>query len=152
ESADLVVLLDEAVALHRPYAERRDVKLETKGLFGEARARVDRTRMLQAISNLLTNACKFSPEGGAVTVGLEREPGRLRIYVGDKGPGIPPEFKDRIFERFARPRTAKTEGIEGAGLGLSIAKEIVDKHGGRLGFVSEPEMGATFHIELDAAA
>ena len=87
-------------------------------------------------------------EGATVVVGLERLPKLLRLFVADRGPGISEELRPRLFVRFARPRTPQTENVEGAGLGLSITKEIVERHGGRVGFDSKLGQGTTFYGSL----
>ncbi len=145
---DLVALLREAIQLNWPMALRSGVTLAEEGLFGEALAVADRPRLLQAVSHLVANAAKFSPPGETVTVSLERHPGSLRISIADHGPGIPQAFRSRIFQRFSRARAPETEKNEGAGLGLSIAREIVERIGGSIAFESAPGRGARFTIDL----
>ncbi|MBS1962906.1 MAG: PAS domain S-box protein [Bdellovibrionales bacterium] len=108
----------------------------------------DEYRMDQVLSNLLTNAVKYG-EGSPVTLGLESRPEGIRLFVEDRGPGIPPEDQTRVFERFER---AVGDGhVSGLGLGLYIAKEIVEAFGGKLTLRSEVGRGSTFTVELPRA-
>lgn len=151
EPCDLAALAREAVELNQPFARRFGVRLEAEALPAAAPVLGDARRLLQALTNLLTNAAKFSPRGETVRVSIERQGERFRVSVVDRGPGIPAEFRDRVFQRFARARSVEAARMEGAGLGLSIAKDIVEGLGGRIGYVSAPGRGTTFFFELDAA-
>ncbi|WP_137173426.1 ATP-binding protein [Massilia sp. HP4] len=111
-------------------------------------AAVDQDRMVQVFSNLLSNAIKFTPAGKAVTVGLAQRPGWARLSVTDEGPGIPPAFQGRIFERFAQADGADSRQRSGTGLGLSISKAIVEEHNGTIGFETRVGMGTRFTVEL----
>ncbi len=112
-------------------------------------AEVDAGRLGQVLANLLSNAAKFGPDGSTVELRLRRVDGRARTEVIDRGPGIPEEFTDRVFERFAQADPAG-DGHGSAGLGLAISKDIVEQHGGRIGFESRP--GRTcFWFELPVA-
>ena len=108
----------------------------------------DADRLTQVATNLLSNAAKFSKRGSAVQVTVQAEDQRVRLSVRDDGPGIPPEFFDRIFGRFAQADSSDTRQKGGTGLGLAISKEIVERHGGRIWFESPPGEGATFIVEL----
>jgi signal transduction histidine kinase len=98
------------------------------------------------MDNLLSNAAKFSPPEEPVTVAVARVDRRIRVSVQDRGPGVPEDFRDRIFERFAQADAAGAR--TGAGLGLSISKAIVEQLGGRLGFQSAAGRGTTFFFDL----
>jgi len=111
-------------------------------------AALDQDRMVQVFSNLLSNAIKFTPAGKAVTLGLAQRPGWARLSVTDEGPGIPPAFQGRIFERFAQADGADSRRRNGTGLGLSISKAIVEEHGGTIGFETRAGMGTRFTVEL----
>ena len=114
-------------------------------------ASVDPDRMLQVAGNLISNAIKFSPEGGRVTVSLARHAGGWRIGVTDEGPGVPPAFRDQLFTRFARGEQRPRGGTTGTGLGLAISKAIVEAHGGTIALDAQAGPGATFHVDLPAA-
>ena len=110
---------------------------------------VDKQRIGHVFANLITNAVTHSPPGGRILLRAARaEEGWVQFSVSDEGPGIPAEYQSRIFDRFFRvPGQSKT----GAGLGLSIAREITLAHGGRISVDSSPGQGATFYIVLRAA-
>jgi len=109
-------------------------------------ATVDSDQIHQALMILLDNAVKFSPRGGRVRVTLGADPDAVEICVADKGPGIPPELHERIFERFFRAESSRT--TRGSGLGLAIARAIAERHGGTLTVTSEPGHGATFRLRI----
>lgn len=111
----------------------------------------DADRLTQVVANLVSNAAKFSPRGQTVEVSVEESGGRALIQVRDHGPGIAPEFRSRIFGKFAQADASDTRSKSGTGLGLAITKEIVELHGGRIGFGSTPGAGATFFVELPLA-
>jgi signal transduction histidine kinase/CHASE2 domain-containing sensor protein len=113
--------------------------------------RGDRPQLIQAMSNLVSNGIKYSREGGTVTVRLLTAPALIRFEVQDTGYGIPVKDQPRIFEEFTKLRTKETINIPGTGLGLSLAKAVVDSHGGTIGFHSEEGKGSTFFIELPVA-
>jgi PAS domain S-box-containing protein len=110
--------------------------------------RGDPDRLVQIVTNLLSNAAKYSPKGGTVRVTVTREGSNAQLTVRDSGPGIPEAFRDRIFSRFAQADSSDARGKSGTGLGLYIAREIAERHGGRLWFESPPEGGAVFHLDL----
>jgi signal transduction histidine kinase len=100
------------------------------------------------LTNLLSNATKFSPRGGTVQVRLTHEDGRVRVTVSDQGPGIPEEFRARIFQKFAQADASDSRQRGGTGLGLSIARALVEKMGGRIGFDTETGQGTMFYFDL----
>ncbi|WP_051971701.1 ATP-binding protein [Massilia sp. 9096] len=115
------------------------------------RAAIDRDRITQVLTNLVSNAVKFSRRGGTVTLALEGHDGWVRIAVSDQGAGIPEHFRARVFHRFAQADGADSRRQGGTGLGLSICKSIVEEHGGRIRFDSVHGQGTTFYVELPAA-
>ncbi|MFN3817070.1 CHASE3 domain-containing protein [Brevundimonas sp.] len=131
----------------RGYADQLGVALVlTDG--GAAPVRGDADRLIQVVTNLLSNAAKFSPAGGEVTVTVNPETRIARLSVIDRGPGIPEAFRARIFGKFAQADSTDTRAKGGTGLGLAIAREIAERHGGRLWFESVEGEGATFHLDL----
>jgi PAS domain S-box-containing protein len=148
EPLDLAGLVQRAVEDNQPYADNFGVRLILPGEIPDARVRGDEIRLLQVMTNLLSNAAKYSPRDGVVEVGLERGAGVVRVSVRDHGPGIPEAFRDRIFERFCRADSSLSRERGGTGLGLNIARSIVEMHGGQIGFDTRPGEGTTFFFEL----
>jgi DNA-binding response OmpR family regulator len=108
----------------------------------------DPDRLAQVVTNLLSNAIKFSPPDNEVVVAVEKQSHVVRISVRDHGPGIPPEFKPRVFEKFAQADATDARQKGGTGLGLSIVKQIVARLGGEVGFDDALGGGTIFHVEL----
>lgn len=131
----------------RGYADQLGVSLSL-GEGDPAPVRGDADRLIQVVTNLLSNAAKFSPSGGEVAVTVNPEARIARLSVIDQGPGIPDEFRARIFGKFAQADSTDTRAKGGTGLGLAIAREIAERHGGRLWFESAEGDGATFHLDL----
>ena len=109
---------------------------------------IDSDRLTQVLTNLISNAAKFSPPGGTVRIRIDREDPGVRVTVSDNGPGIPAEFCNRIFQKFAQADASDSRAKSGTGLGLSIAKTITEKLGGRIGFDTAPGKGTSFFIIL----
>jgi signal transduction histidine kinase len=113
-------------------------------------ANADPLRLGQALDNLVSNAIKYSPDGGLVTVRAERNDGWVQLEVKDTGMGMTKDESARIFTRFFRTNAARQAAIPGVGLGLSITKSIVERHGGSISCSSEPGSGSTFTLALPA--
>ncbi|WP_421826506.1 tetratricopeptide repeat-containing sensor histidine kinase [Larkinella sp.] len=113
-----------------------------------ARILVDRQKMWRVISNLITNAIKFSPPESTITVGLEKRDDAVQISVKDRGIGIPAPLKATIFDLFTVARRPGTAGEKSFGMGLAISRQIVEAHHGKLWFESEEHQGTTFYVEL----
>lgn len=141
-------LLDQAVEANRSYSKQLDVRLKLLNDVGPAFVSADVDRLSQVITNLISNASKFSPGGGEVIVSAHIEGPTVRIAVSDEGPGIPSEFEDRIFEKFAQADSSDRRQRGGTGLGLAICKEIVDRHDGQIAFATKVGEGTTFYFDL----
>lgn len=145
---ELAPLIERAVEDNRAYAEGYGVELRVAATAAGARVWGDPDRLLQVMTNLISNAVKFSPRGGTVEIAAARGAGDVRVSVTDHGRGIPPELAPRIFERFAQADSSSTRDKGGTGLGLSISRAIVERHHGRIGFTSEPGVATTFFCDL----
>jgi signal transduction histidine kinase len=145
EPLDLASLLREQAQLFAGQSDAHQIRLD---LDNEPFLIVgDRDRLGQVLANLLSNAIKYSPDGGVVELVGERENGVVRVQVRDEGRGIPRAEQPRIFTKFFRG-DAGASGIGGTGLGLALAREIVEAHGGHIGFKSEAGAGSTFWFEV----
>ena len=145
--ANLVELAGEAIEAARPAAEAKKLQL-TLEHDQPLIVRADRNRLGQALDNLISNAIKFTPEGGTVKVVIEDRDTTCSLHVTDTGCGIPVSEQPRLFERFFRSATAGASNVPGTGLGLTITKTIVESHGGTIGYDSTDGKGTTFTISL----
>ena len=143
-------LLQQTVDLHDAFARKRKVVLECDAASADVQAWTDSERLMQVLTNLTSNAIKFSPEGARVVLRNEARSDWVRIEIADQGPGIPLEFQGRVFQRFAQAAGTHGRGI-GTGLGLSISKALVEKLDGQIGFRTGKGMGTTFYVDLPRA-
>ena len=145
ERVDLAHLLDEQAQLYAAQSpnHRLAIRLDERPLT----VRGDAGRLAQVVGNLLSNAIKYSPDGGTVELVAARSGDAVRVAVRDEGRGIPHDQQSRIFTKFFRG-DAGASGITGTGLGLAVSREIVEAHGGSIGFESDPGEGTTFWLEL----
>jgi signal transduction histidine kinase len=147
-----VVVVDEvvreAMVLNKAFGERFRVRFELAASLPGRTVVADHKRLLQVMTNLLSNAAKFSPEGGAVEIALEDGRSHVRVEVQDRGPGIPEAFRGRIFSRFAQADSTASRQKGGTGLGLAICKRLVEMMHGRIGFEDRAGGGTTFWFEL----
>jgi len=145
-------LVREALVLNRAFAERFKVRFEISSEIAgpppEHKVHADRKRLLQVMTNLLSNGAKFSPDGGTVEIAVRERGRRVRVSVHDRGPGIPEAFRGRIFGRFAQADSTASRQKSGTGLGLAISKRLVEMMQGHIGFESREGGGTTFWFDL----
>jgi signal transduction histidine kinase len=147
EPLSLAALVAEVVDGNRLVAERKQQRITVRGP-ETLLVTGDPDRLRDAVDNLVSNAIKYSPVGGAIDIALERAGTDAVVRIHDSGPGLSPEDMGRLFGRFQRLSAKPTAGEGSTGLGLSIAKRIVDLHGGRLTGATAPEGGAVFTMAL----
>jgi len=145
---ELRQLAEHAVEANRGYADGFGVHVCLDPAAETGRVLADPDRLAQVITNLISNAVKFSPRDGEVTVAIAHQNDRMRVTVRDRGPGIPAEFKPRIFEKFAQADATDARQKGGTGLGLSIARKIVTRLGGSIGFRDADGGGTEFFVDL----
>ncbi len=148
QAMDLAVLVEHALAANQPSAVAANVSLALISGLPQVEVVIDPDRFAQVMSNLISNAVKYSPPGASVELSVERIPDRVRISVRDHGPGIPEAFRSRIFQRFAQADTSTTRQKGGTGLGLSISKAIVEQMRGRISYEPAPGGGTRFLVDL----
>jgi PAS domain S-box-containing protein len=148
EAQPIKSIVQQAIDANRGYAHNFGVTIELDAASADASVLVDRDRLIQVLTNVLSNAAKFSPRGSAVLVSINADDDRVRVAVRDQGPGIEPDFQGRIFQRFAQADSSDSRAKSGTGLGLSIAKTIMERLGGSIGFESATGRGTTFHVTL----
>jgi signal transduction histidine kinase len=135
----------------RPKATEMGIELALTGDL-ETSLSADRVRLAQVLDNLVSNAIKFTPEGGSVSVDLSHRNGDVLLAVSDTGMGIPAAEQAGLFQRFFRTKGATRHAIQGTGLGLVITKAIAEAHGGSIEVESEEGAGTTFRVTLPLAA
>lgn len=145
---DLGPLITQTIEANRGFGDSYGVTIVGDLPENPVMVRGDQDRLIQVVTNLISNAVKFSPRGGTVTVSVRPHGTGWRIGVRDRGPGIPPEFQPRLFSKFAQADSSDTRQKGGTGLGLAIAREIVLRHGGQIGFETEVGHGTEFQVDL----
>ena len=148
EPTDVSALLAQSVSAFRPAIAQAQQRLELEAPPSTVIAHVDAARLKQVVDNLISNAVKYSPTGGAITVTLDRDEESVVIAVADNGRGVSKTDQLRLFDRFFRTREAREASIQGVGIGLTIVKAIVDAHGGTISVSSEPGRGSTFTVRV----
>jgi signal transduction histidine kinase len=148
EPVDAAALLAGVAELYAPVAEDKAIRIEVAVPAGVV-AQADAVRLRQVVANLVDNAVKYTPAGGAVFLGAERRGGRVAVTVRDTGPGIPAGEQDKIWRRLYRGDHSRSQ--RGLGLGLSVVKAVVEAHHGTVAVRNPPGGGAEFTVELDAA-
>ena len=150
QEISLAQVMKRAVEATEPFAQRYEAQLELQPVAAGIRITVDEDRFVQAVCNLISNACKFSPQRGKVVIAASVAAGQVHLSVSDNGPGIPEEFRGRIFERFSQADSSAVRRAGGTGLGLHITRQIVERMNGRIGFETELGKGTTFWMEFPA--
>ncbi len=147
---DLTEIVDGAVEAATPVAENAEVSLHLQA-DGSIMANADPLALNRVTRNLLDNAIRHAPRGGTVTVSAGSVDGVAEVRVQDDGPGFPPGFAEIAFDRFSRPDSARERQAGGAGLGLAIAKELIEAHGGQIWIAEGPGASVVFQLPAGAA-
>jgi PAS domain S-box-containing protein len=148
---ELRSLVEQAIESNRGFADSFGVRVRLDPLSISAVVGADGDRIIQVVTNLISNAIKFSPAGEEVAVAVGDCGASVRVTVRDHGPGIPETFKSRIFDKFAQAGGTDAPRQQGTGLGLNIVRQIVDHHGGSVAFEPAPGGGTVFYFELPRA-
>jgi len=148
---DLSKIVEECIETSSPVADAHGIELNAK-VDRVPRLQGDRARLAQVLDNLVSNGLKFTPSGGRVEVRLSAQDGAAILEVEDTGLGIPVDEQERLFERFFRSSNAAENAIPGTGLGLTITKAIVERHGGRIEVDSAENTGTTVRVSLPLGA
>jgi signal transduction histidine kinase len=141
-------LLERVAAAHSPQAQRSGISIKLDTDPGLSHVWVDAERMAQVLSNLVSNALRFTPEGGQITLAARQHTGAIQLVVRDTGTGIPPVDLPHVFERFYRGDDSRQANEGESGLGLAIAKSLVEAHGGAISAESTLGKGTTFTITI----
>lgn len=147
EAVNVTLLLQECIDQLKFKADEKDQRLELE-IWEDVHVMADREKLMRVLSNLIVNAIKFSPLKSVVKVKIQMKAERLELSVQDHGIGIPDNLKDKIFDPFTEAKRAGTSGEQPFGLGLSISKQIIEAHNGKIWFESEENLGTVFFIEL----
>jgi PAS domain S-box-containing protein len=148
EIVDLTEQVRAAVESNQLFADRFDITFRLVREAPGGLVYADPNRLSQVLSNLLSNAAKFSPNGSSVDVFVDRAEGGFRVTVVDQGPGIPASFRDQLFRKFSRSEPARANQIPGTGLGLAISRAIIEQHGGLIDLDHDYQDGAAFYFVL----
>lgn len=140
-------IVREAIDLNQAFAEKFDIKINLVQAVAPY-VNVDRDRLMQVLTNLISNAVKFSFKKSDITLTITSEKNIVKVGVTNKGPGIPNGFRKKIFQKFSQATNVGPQSVAGAGLGLSISKEIIEKFNGTIGYTSEINKETTFYFEL----
>jgi len=148
-SIDLVTLLNNAIEANQPYADKFGIQIELRKSPEQIILQIDERRILQVLANFLSNASKFSATDSTVIIEYEKlKDDHVKVMVKDKGPGVPSEFENRLFDRFSQADGSDTRSKGGTGLGLAISKSLIERHNGEIGFINDSPTGATFYFTI----
>ncbi|MDA9271812.1 ATP-binding protein [bacterium] len=149
--ANLYQVVLESIDVNKMYAEKFELTLQFNSEKLKIPVLIDSDRLMQVLTNLISNACKFSKKGDVITIAIKQTDDTVVVSVSDTGSGIPIEFQSRIFQKFSQADSSATRGKGGTGLGLNISKTIIEQLGGTLNFYSNPNEGTMFYFELPIA-
>jgi len=141
-------VVQRAIENNKLFAEKVQASLNLNRPVAEGNVVCDANRIEQVLTNLITNAVKYGKAKDEIEITVQRVGNSLRVNVTDHGPGIPEEFRSRVFEKFAMAHVAQDPKVKGSGLGLTISKAIIENHGGKIGFDTELNDRTTFWFEL----
>ena len=150
DNVDMAALAQQAIALNDGYAVEYGIQFLLTETVKDALILGDSDRLMQVLSNLMSNAAKFSPTGKKVDLSVSKFNGSVRLSIKDRGPGVPYDFQDEIFKKFTQVDSENARAKGGTGLGLSIFKAIVSVHQGNIWFESEVGYGTTFYVDIPA--
>jgi PAS domain S-box-containing protein len=148
EIIDIEELVTKAVAINNLYGEKDNIKIKITKTLHNIKVNIDPERLTQVLTNLISNAVKFSSPGNQVDVTITQHDDKVRVSVIDYGHGIPKDFQSQIFQKFSQADSSATRSKSGTGLGLSISKTIIEKLNGTLKFKSEPNKETVFYVDL----
>ena len=141
-------LISESLTRSEPFARANEVEVQVSEIPSDVMIVGDRQRLAEALCNLLSNACKFSPKQTKVTIAVSAQGDHVRISVVDQGPGVPIAFVEKLFKSFSQLDGSAARSHEGAGLGLRLCKAIAEAHNGQIGFMPAPGRGSNFFLLL----
>ncbi len=144
----LVDIVEQVVDTFRPLGRESAVTLRFDDSAEHACARADEDGVIQVVTNLLSNALRFSPRDAQIEISVARHDGAIRVSVADQGDGIPESFRPRVFQKFAQADGSDSRRKGGTGLGLSICQGIIENFGGKIGFETETGEGTVFRFDL----
>ena len=152
-TVDVRVLVADALEANKGYGEQYGVTIifDAPEVGMDFLVEGDDARLMQVLSNLISNAAKFSPKGADIKISVVRKEEMVRISVSDQGPGIPVRSQSQIFQKFFQADGSSTREKGGTGLGLSISKAIVEHHNGSIDFDTKVGKGTTFYFDLPVA-
>ncbi|EHQ24475.1 sensor histidine kinase [Mucilaginibacter paludis] len=148
ERLELNELITDCVESFKIALQQKDIRLSTPIQVGECYIAADRIKLKRAFSNLISNAIKFTPSGGGISVITNQQDSHLLIAIKDSGIGISVEMQPHIFDKFTNAKRQGTNGEGSTGLGMFITKQIIEQHGGKIWFESQEQQGTTFYIKL----
>jgi signal transduction histidine kinase len=148
EPVELLPLIEQAIELNRPYSAQFGISFKLGQVAHDVWVEADGNRLIQVLSNLLSNAAKFSPPGDEIIITMERRGQAVRVGVTDHGSGVPESFRPRIFTKFAQADSSDARQRGGSGLGLCISRAIIEQFGGTIDYETGGTTGTTFYFEL----